>query len=327
MLDEIVLLTRETRLETGRVALAEKVRLAMAKVPRHEFVPADQKRHAYENRPLSIGHGQTISQPFIVALMTDIMDIKPTDRVLEIGTGSGYQAAVLAELAATVYTIEIVEPLGRQAAATFSRLGYRNVHTRVGDGYRGWPEHAPYDSIMVTAAPADVPEAAHRAVEAGRQARRSRGRSDGRAVAAGAGETARRNGRPPHRARRALRAARRPGGKAAMSDMNVLVTGGAGFIGSHSTEALLEHGARVRVLDNFSTGKRDNLPAHERLSVIEGDIRDRAALAARDGGHHARAASGRADLRARRRWRIRPIPALTTSWDSSTSSTRRGRAV
>ena len=157
MLDEIVLLMRETRLETGRVALAEKVRLALAKVPRHEFVPADQKRHAYENRPLSIGHGQTISQPFIVALMTDIMDIKPTDRVLEIGTGSGYQAAVLAELAATVYTIEIVEPLGRQAAATFSRLGYRNVHARVGDGYRGWPEHAPYDSIMVTAAPADVP--------------------------------------------------------------------------------------------------------------------------------------------------------------------------
>ena len=112
MLDEIALLTRETRLETGRVALAERVRLALAKVPRHEFVPADQKRNAYENRPLPIGHGQTISQPFIVALMTDIMDIKPTDRVLEIGTGSGYQAAVLAELAAAVYTIEIVEPLG-----------------------------------------------------------------------------------------------------------------------------------------------------------------------------------------------------------------------
>ena len=109
---------RETGSLTGRRELDPRVMAAIDKVPRHAFVPADQKRHAYENRPLSIGHGQTISQPFIVALMTDIMDIKPTDRVLEIGTGSGYQAAVLAELAAAVYTIEIVEPLGRQAAAT-----------------------------------------------------------------------------------------------------------------------------------------------------------------------------------------------------------------
>jgi protein-L-isoaspartate(D-aspartate) O-methyltransferase len=99
-----------------------------------------------------------MSQPFIVALMTDIMEVKPTDRVLEIGTGSGYQAAVLAQLAAAVYTIEIVDPLARQAADTLKRLGYRNVHTRVGDGYRGWAEHAPYDSIMVTAAPRDVPK-------------------------------------------------------------------------------------------------------------------------------------------------------------------------
>ena len=157
MVDEISLLARDTRVETGRAVLAERVRLALAKVPRHEFVPADQRRHAYENRPLPIGHGQTISQPFIVALMTDIMDIKPTDRVLEIGTGSGYQAAVLAELAAAVYTVEILEPLGRQAGATLARLGYRNVTTRLGDGFRGWPEHAPYDSIMVTAAPRDVP--------------------------------------------------------------------------------------------------------------------------------------------------------------------------
>ena len=158
MLDEIILLTRETRLETGRAVLSQSVREALAKVPRHEFVPADQRRHAYENRPLSIGHGQTISQPFIVALMTEIMDIKPTDRVLEIGTGSGYQAAVLAQLASAVYTVEIVEPLGRQAAATLSRLGYRNVTTRIGDGFQGWAEHAPYDSIMVTAAPQDVPQ-------------------------------------------------------------------------------------------------------------------------------------------------------------------------
>src|SRR5678815_3041188 len=106
MLDEITLLTRESRLETGRVMLSDGVRTAMAKVPRHEFVPPNEKRHAYENRPLPIGHGQTISQPFIVALMTDIMAIRPGDKVLEIGTGSGYQAAVLAELASAVYTVE-----------------------------------------------------------------------------------------------------------------------------------------------------------------------------------------------------------------------------
>jgi len=159
MVDEIALLTRETRLETGRAVLADRVRLAITKVPRHEFVPADQKVNAYQNRPLPIGHGQTISQPFVVALMTDIMEIKPTDKVLEVGTGSGYQAAVLAELAAAVYTIEIVEPLARQAAETLGNLGYRNVKTRVGDGYRGWAEHAPYDSIMVTAAPREVPKA------------------------------------------------------------------------------------------------------------------------------------------------------------------------
>jgi protein-L-isoaspartate(D-aspartate) O-methyltransferase len=157
MLDEIDLLTRETRLETGRTVLAERVRSAVAKVPRHEFVPADQKGNAYQNRPLPIGHGQTISQPFIVALMTEIMDVKPGDKVLEIGTGSGYQAAVLAELAGTVHTIEIVEPLARQAADTLARLGYRNVKTRTGDGFKGWAEHAPYDSIMVTAAPREVP--------------------------------------------------------------------------------------------------------------------------------------------------------------------------
>jgi protein-L-isoaspartate(D-aspartate) O-methyltransferase len=158
MVDEIALLTRETRSESGRAVLSDRVRLALTNVPRHEFVPPDQKGTAYQNRPLPIGHGQTISQPFIVALMTDIMEVKPTDRVLEIGTGSGYQAAVLAQLAAAVYTIEIVDPLARQAADTLKRLGYRNVHTRVGDGYRGWAEHAPYDSIMVTAAPRDVPK-------------------------------------------------------------------------------------------------------------------------------------------------------------------------
>ena len=158
MVEEIAALTRETRLESGRAALSERVMAAMAKVPRHEFVPALERRNAYANRPLPIGMGQTISQPFIVALMTDLMEVKSGDRVLEIGTGSGYQAAVLAELAGSVYTIEIVEPLARDAAERLKRLGYRNVVTRIGDGYQGWREHAPFDSIMVTAAPRTVPQ-------------------------------------------------------------------------------------------------------------------------------------------------------------------------
>jgi protein-L-isoaspartate(D-aspartate) O-methyltransferase len=158
MVEEIAELTRETRLETGRASLSERVIQAMAKVPRHEFVPAPEQRNAYANRPLPIGMGQTISQPFIVALMTDLMEVLPGDRVLEVGTGSGYQAALLAELAGTVYTIEIVEPLAREAAERLKRLGYGNVVTRTGDGYRGWPEHAPFDAIMVTAAPREVPQ-------------------------------------------------------------------------------------------------------------------------------------------------------------------------
>jgi protein-L-isoaspartate(D-aspartate) O-methyltransferase len=158
MVEEIAALARETRFDTGRVSLSARVMDGMAKVPRHEFVPALERRNAYANRPLPIGMGQTISQPFIVALMTDLMEVKPGDRVLEIGTGSGYQAALLAELAGTVYTIEIVEPLAREAAERLKRLGYRNVVTRTGDGYQGWPEHAPFDAIMVTAAPREVPQ-------------------------------------------------------------------------------------------------------------------------------------------------------------------------
>ncbi|HWP87438.1 MAG TPA: protein-L-isoaspartate(D-aspartate) O-methyltransferase, partial [Burkholderiales bacterium] len=127
--------------------------------PRHRFVPADQEPNAYANRPLPIGNGQTISQPFIVALMTDMLGLKATDRVLEIGTGCGYQAAVLAELAREVYTIEIVAPLAREAAARFAELGYRNINARSGDGYRGWPAHAPFDAIIVTAAAPEVPPA------------------------------------------------------------------------------------------------------------------------------------------------------------------------
>jgi protein-L-isoaspartate(D-aspartate) O-methyltransferase len=158
MVEEIAAMARDARADTGRATLSERVLAAMAKVPRHELVPADHKSVAYANRPLPIGLGQTISQPFIVALMTDLMEVKPGDRVLEIGTGSGYQAAVLAELAGTVYTVEIVEPLARDAAERLKKLGYSNVVAKIGDGYRGWPEQAPYDAIMVTAAPREVPQ-------------------------------------------------------------------------------------------------------------------------------------------------------------------------
>jgi len=156
MVEEIAALARETRLETGRAALSGRVMAAMVKVPRHEFVPDGEKRNAYANRPLPIGSGQTISQPYIVALMTDLMEVKPGDRVLEIGTGSGYQAAVLAEIAGTVYTVEIVEPLAREARERLKNYG--NVFARTGDGYQGWSEHAPFDAIMVTAAPREVPQ-------------------------------------------------------------------------------------------------------------------------------------------------------------------------
>lgn len=158
MVEHIAALTRETRFETGRAILSERVMSAMSKVPRHEFVPAWERASAYADRPLPIGHGQTISQPFIVALMTDLADIAPGHTVLEVGTGCGYQAAVLGELAKTVYTIEIVEPLGHEAAERLKRLGYQNIHTKVGDGYQGWREHAPFDAIIVTAAPREVPQ-------------------------------------------------------------------------------------------------------------------------------------------------------------------------
>ena len=132
---------------------------AMRRVPRHEFVPASLRRSAYEDSPLPIGHDQTISQPYIVAYMTDALDLDGTERVLEIGTGSGYQAAVLGELAKEVYTIEIVVPLADRARQALKQLGYKNVHVRTGNGYLGWPEQAPFDRVMVTAAPDDVPPA------------------------------------------------------------------------------------------------------------------------------------------------------------------------
>lgn len=142
----------------GRDITNARVLTVMDKVPRQEFVPAELRHRAYEDGALPIGHGQTISQPYVVAFMTEQLDPQPTDRVLEIGTGSGYQAAVLAELVAEVYTIEIIEPLAQRAQSDLSRLGYTNVYVRVSDGYQGWPEAAPFDSIIVTCAPEDVPE-------------------------------------------------------------------------------------------------------------------------------------------------------------------------
>jgi len=136
----------------------KRVLKAMRKVPRHLFVPEAERRHAYEDRPLGIGHRQTISQPYVVAFMTQALGLKGGERVLEIGTGSGYQAAVLAEIAGEVLTIEIVEPLAAGARRLLGSLGYKNVQVRAGDGYRGWPEKAPFDAVIVTAAPDHVPQ-------------------------------------------------------------------------------------------------------------------------------------------------------------------------
>jgi len=143
---------------SGRAITNARVLAVMGKVPRHEFVPEHLRSKAYHDRPLPIGHGQPISEPYVVAFMTEKIDPKPADRVLEIGTGSGYQAAVLAELTAEVYTIEIIEDLANRAAATLQRLGYTNVQVRAGDGYKGWPEAAPFDAIIVTCAPEKVPQ-------------------------------------------------------------------------------------------------------------------------------------------------------------------------
>ena len=136
----------------------ERVLAAMRKVPREEFVPEKLRAESYEDHPLPIGYDQTISQPYIVAFMTEQLRPRPEDRVLEIGTGSGYQAAILAELVKEVYTIEIVEPLAQTAGALLARLGYKNVHVKTGDGYKGWPEHAPFDAVIVTCAPDHVPQ-------------------------------------------------------------------------------------------------------------------------------------------------------------------------
>ena len=157
LLEEIEQDVRATAAFLNRRALDERVMRALASVPRHEFVPAGERASAYENRPLPIGHGQTISQPYIVAIMTDLVEPRPGCRAFELGTGSGYQAAILSELCENVYTVEIVEPLGVEARARLERLGRSNVEVRVGDGYYGWQERAPFDVIVVTAVASHIP--------------------------------------------------------------------------------------------------------------------------------------------------------------------------
>ena len=159
MVAEVEAMYAETRSETGFARMSPAVRAAMGKVERHRLVPASETSRAYRNHPLPIGSGQTISQPYIVALSTDLLNPKPADSILEVGTGSGYQAAVLAEIVSRVYTIEIIESLGKTAAKRLEELGYGNIEVKIGDGYKGWPEKAPFDGIVVTAAAPKVPQA------------------------------------------------------------------------------------------------------------------------------------------------------------------------
>ena len=159
MVREVEAMYADTRAETGLAAMSPAVRAALARVERHRLVPPGQAAAAYRNRPLPIGGGQTISQPYIVALSTDLLEPRPDHVVLEVGTGSGYQAAVLAEVVKQVYSIELLEELGKTAAARLAEMGYRNVAVRIGDGYAGWPEKAPFDAIVVTAAAPQVPPA------------------------------------------------------------------------------------------------------------------------------------------------------------------------
>ena len=167
MVSEVDGMYAETRAETGLASMSPAVRAALAKVERHRLVPPAQASAAYRNHPLPIGGGQTISQPYIVALSTDLLNPRKDHVVLEVGTGSGYQAAVLAEVVKQVYSIEVIESLGRTAAARLDELGYRNVEVRIGDGYQGWPERAPFDGILVTAAAPQVPPALVEQLKAG----------------------------------------------------------------------------------------------------------------------------------------------------------------
>ena len=157
MIAAIRVIAEHLAAEIGKAVLDDRVLRAMAKVPRHEFVPLEVQPYAYLNRPLPIGFDKTISQPFMVAVMTDLLELKPDDVVLEIGNGLGYQSAVLAELASSVYTVEIIDELAQRAVQRLKREGYTNIEVRIGNGYFGWPKHAPFDKIIVTAAPDLIP--------------------------------------------------------------------------------------------------------------------------------------------------------------------------
>jgi protein-L-isoaspartate(D-aspartate) O-methyltransferase len=159
MVAEVDAMYADTRSETGLAAMSPAVRAALGKVERHRLVPPAQASAAYRNHPLPIGSGQTISQPYIVALSTDLLNLRSSDSVLEVGTGSGYQAAVLAEIAVRVYSIELIPSLGNEARKRLEELGYGNIEVSIGDGYKGWPEKAPFDAIVVTAAAPQVPPA------------------------------------------------------------------------------------------------------------------------------------------------------------------------
>lgn len=167
MVQEIALYVKYTSEQTGKEALDERILEVMGRVPRHVFVPVELQSFAYADTPLPIGYGKTISQPYMVALMTDLLALKPDDTVLEIGTGLGYQAAILAELAQKVYSIEIIEELEEGARKRLKQNGYTNIETKVGDGYHGWPKNAPFDAIIVTAAPDLVPPALINQLKAG----------------------------------------------------------------------------------------------------------------------------------------------------------------
>ncbi|MDD5322671.1 MAG: protein-L-isoaspartate(D-aspartate) O-methyltransferase [Methylococcales bacterium] len=158
MLNDIDMEVHLTRHLIGKNSLSDRVMAAMKKVLRHEFLPADLRYCAYDNGPAPIGSGQTISQPYIVALMSDLLNTKPSDIILEIGTGSGYQAAILCQLVQQVYSVEIIEDLATMAQKRLIKLGYNNVKVRNDDGYFGWPEHAPYDGVIVTAATPHIPQ-------------------------------------------------------------------------------------------------------------------------------------------------------------------------
>jgi protein-L-isoaspartate(D-aspartate) O-methyltransferase len=159
MVSEVDAMYAETRTQTGLAAMSPAVRDAMAKVERHRLVADDQRGAAYRNHPLPIGNGQTISQPYIVALSTDLLALTSSSAVLDVGTGSGYQAAILGEMASRVFSIEIIDPLGKAAAQRLEELGYGNIELRIGDGYQGWPEKAPFDAIVVAAAAPRIPVA------------------------------------------------------------------------------------------------------------------------------------------------------------------------